>query len=166
MAAAAAVNPVTWIVLGVVALIAMIVMLALHWKQVWGGIKDIAKATGAFLVGIWDDIAGEATSIWDSITGTVKGAWQATAAWLTGAWHTVVDPVVGRLGLGRGRHHDRVERHRRVLPQVVAAALRDLLPRDRLVRGDLEPLPHPDHRHRTRGLESGILVLPAARPGR
>lgn len=94
LAAAAAVNPVTWIVLGVMALIAAIVLLALHWQQVWGKVKDIAKATGAFIVGIWDDVAGKATGIWNSITGTVKGAWQSTAAWLVGAWHTVVDPIV------------------------------------------------------------------------
>ena len=94
LAVAAAANPMTWIVLGVMALIAVIVLLALHWKQVWGGIKDIAKATGTFIVGIWEDVAGEAVGIWNSITSTVKGAWQATAAWLTGAWHTVVDPIV------------------------------------------------------------------------
>lgn len=95
LAVAAAANPMTWIVLGVMALIAVIVLLALHWRQVWSGIKDIAKAAGAFVVGIWDDVAGQAASIWGAITDTVKGAWQATASWLTGAWHTVVDPIVG-----------------------------------------------------------------------
>jgi TP901 family phage tail tape measure protein len=98
LAVAAAANPVTWIVLSLVALIAVIVMLALHWRQVWAGIKDIAAATGKFLSGIWDDVAGKAVATWDSITGTVQGAWQATASYLTGAWHTVVDPIVAAWG--------------------------------------------------------------------
>lgn len=94
MAAAAAMNPMTWIVLGVMALIAAIVLLVVYWKQIWGAIKDIAQLAADLVVGAWQDIADQAESIWDSIAGTVKDAWDATAAWLTGAWHTVVDPIV------------------------------------------------------------------------
>lgn len=94
LAVAAASNPMTWIVLAVMVLIAEIVLLALHWKQVWSAIKDIAQLAAKFVIGLWDDISGEAKKIWDSIADTVKGAWQATVAYLSAAWHMVVDPIV------------------------------------------------------------------------
>ncbi|SFF11379.1 phage tail tape measure protein, TP901 family, core region [Actinacidiphila alni] len=95
MAAAAAVNPVVWIVVGVMALIAALVLLAMHWDQVWSAIKTGTEATGHFIVGIWDDVRDGTVDAWHSITGTVTGAWSATAAWVASAWHTVADPIVG-----------------------------------------------------------------------
>ncbi|WP_234376434.1 phage tail tape measure protein [Streptomyces sp. CB01201] len=94
MAAAAAVNPVTWIILGVVALVAAIVALATHWSTVWGAIKSVAESVGHFLASVWQSIASVATSVWHSISGTVMGVWNAIAGFLSAAWHTVVDPLV------------------------------------------------------------------------
>ncbi|MFG2722717.1 phage tail tape measure protein [Streptomyces sp. NPDC048416] len=94
MAAAASVNPVTWIILGVVALVAALVVLATHWSTVWGAIKGVAETVGHALMSVWQSIASEATSIWGSITGTVMGAWNAIAGFFSRAWHQVVDPLV------------------------------------------------------------------------
>ncbi|MER6533021.1 phage tail tape measure protein [Streptomyces sp900105755] len=94
MAAAAAVNPVTWIVLAVIALIAAIVLLAMHWRQVWGFIKQISADVAHAVVAAWNWIANGTASIWQSIVGWVKGAWHAIASWFSSAWHSVADPVV------------------------------------------------------------------------
>lgn len=94
MAAAAAVNPVTWIILGVVALVAAIIALATHWDTVWGAIKSVAETVGHALLSVWHAIAGAASSVWNSISGTVMGAWHAIASFFSSAWHTVVDPLV------------------------------------------------------------------------
>jgi TP901 family phage tail tape measure protein len=94
MAAAAAVNPVTWIILGVVALVAAIIALATHWSTVWGAIKSVAETVGHALLSVWHAIAGAATSVWNAISGTVMGAWHAIAGFFSSAWHTVVDPLV------------------------------------------------------------------------
>ncbi|WP_020118806.1 phage tail tape measure protein [Streptomyces canus] len=94
MAAAAAVNPVTWIVLGVMALIAAIIMLAMHWKTVWGFVKQIAGDVGRFVVGLWHTVANGTASVWRSIVDWVKGAWHAIASFFTAAWHMAVDPLV------------------------------------------------------------------------
>ncbi|MFJ2399862.1 phage tail tape measure protein [Streptomyces xanthochromogenes] len=94
LAAAAAVNPVTWIILGVVALVAAIVALATHWDTAWGGIQGVAETVGHALASVWNSIASTATSVWHSIIGTVMGAWNAIAGFLSAAWHTVVDPLV------------------------------------------------------------------------
>jgi TP901 family phage tail tape measure protein len=117
LAAAAAVNPVTWIVLGVMALIAGLVLLAMNWKTVWGFVKQIAldvahacvaawqwvasgtagiwHAITGSISGAWRAIAGLTSSVWRSITTTVVGAWHAVAGFFVGAWHAVVDPIVG-----------------------------------------------------------------------
>ncbi|MEV6046032.1 phage tail tape measure protein [Streptomyces xanthochromogenes] len=94
MAAAAAVNPVTWIILGVVALVAAIVALATHWDAVWGGIQSVAETVGHALVSVWQSIAGVASSVWQGIASTVMGAWRAISGFFVSAWHTVVDPLV------------------------------------------------------------------------
>lgn len=94
MAAAAAVNPITWIVLGVMALIAAIVLLAMHWKSVWKGIKEIAGDVAGAVSQAWDWVASHTASVWHSITGWVKGAWRTIASFFSSAWHTVTDPIV------------------------------------------------------------------------
>ncbi|MFL5910544.1 MAG: phage tail tape measure protein [Gaiellaceae bacterium] len=94
MAAAAAVNPVTWIVLGVMALIAAIILLVMHWKTVWGFIKQIAGDVGRFVVDRWHWVRDGTLSVWHSIVDWIKGAWHAIAAFFSAAWHIAVDPIV------------------------------------------------------------------------
>lgn len=94
LAAAAAVNPVTWIVLGVIALIAAIVLLAMHWKTVWGFVKRIAGDVARAVSGAWAWVRDGTLSIWHSITDSVKSAWHSVASFFSSAWHTVADPIV------------------------------------------------------------------------
>ncbi|WP_371646496.1 phage tail tape measure protein [Streptomyces mirabilis] len=94
MAAAAAVNPVTWIVLGVMALIAAIVLLAMHWKTVWGFVKQIAGDVAHAVTGAWDWVRDGTVGAWHSITDHVKSAWRSVSSWFATAWHTVTDPIV------------------------------------------------------------------------
>jgi TP901 family phage tail tape measure protein len=94
MAAAAAVNPVTWIVLGVMALIAAIVLLAMHWKTVWGFIKQVAHDVAKAVTGAWDSVRDGTVSAWNSTVNWVKSAWHSVGSFFVSAWHTVVDPIV------------------------------------------------------------------------
>lgn len=94
MAAAAAVNPVTWIVLGIVALIVAIVLLATHWSTVWNWIKSIAEAVGHAVVAAWDWVKNGTMSIWNGIVEKLKGAWNSIVGFFSSAWHRAVDPLV------------------------------------------------------------------------
>lgn len=80
----AAANPITWIVLAVVALIAVIVIIATKttwfqdiWSAAWGWIQDAAAATGRFFKEtVWEDwILGAFNAIGDWI-GKVVGWFQ------------------------------------------------------------------------------------------
>jgi TP901 family phage tail tape measure protein len=94
MAAAAAVNPVTWIVLGVMALIAAIVLLAMHWKAVWGFIKQVAGDVAKAVTGAWDSVRDGTVSAWNSTVNWVKSVWRSVGSFFSSAWHTVTDPIV------------------------------------------------------------------------
>ncbi|MGW1892149.1 phage tail tape measure protein [Streptomyces sp. NPDC002004] len=94
MAAAAAVNPVTWIVLGVMALIAAIVALAMHWRQVWGFIKRIATDVGHAVATAWHWVRDRTVQAWHTITAFLKTVWHTIGAFFAAGWHMVVDPVI------------------------------------------------------------------------
>lgn len=62
-------SPITWIILGIIALIAVIVLIVKHtdwftkaWKTAWGWIKDAAGAA-------WDWIKSKALAVWDWLKG-------------------------------------------------------------------------------------------------
>jgi TP901 family phage tail tape measure protein len=87
-------NPVVWIIIGIMALVAAIVLLAMHWKQVWKWIKDIASDVGQWLVGAWHWIADETSSAWGAIVGWIVDAWHSVEDFFSDAWHAVADPIV------------------------------------------------------------------------
>jgi phage-related protein len=79
-------NPITWIVIAIIALIAVIVLIATKttwfqsiWKFVWGGIKAAAAA-------VWGWISG---TLWPGMLAVFK-AIGAAAMWL---WHSAIQPA-------------------------------------------------------------------------
>lgn len=79
-------SPITWIVLGIIALVAVIVLIALKttwfqdlWRVVWGGIKSAAGA-------VWDWISG---TLWPGIKAVFTGIGDV-ALWL---WHNAIEPA-------------------------------------------------------------------------
>jgi hypothetical protein len=92
--AALAASPITWIILGIVALIAIIILLVVHWDTVvaalgvawdwikekaivvWGAIKDffvmIGTAIADFFIMIWNSIKDFFVGIWNAIVAYVQ----------------------------------------------------------------------------------------------
>lgn len=58
-------NPITWIVLGVMALIAAIVALAMNWDKVTAAMQTA-----------WEWIKNVASAIWDSLVGALQAVWE------------------------------------------------------------------------------------------
>jgi phage-related minor tail protein len=82
-------NPVTWIVIGIIALVAAIVLIATKtdwfqklWKAVWGGIKSFLSAT-------WDGIKAVFSAIGDFFTKTIPGWANSLKDKITGAWNSI-----------------------------------------------------------------------------
>jgi TP901 family phage tail tape measure protein len=92
--AAALANPVVWIVVGIIALIAALVLLGMHWRAIWSGMKAVGEAVAHAAVAAWHWVADETAAAWGAITGGVTTAWRAVARFFTAAWHDVADPIV------------------------------------------------------------------------
>lgn len=85
--AAMTANPIGLVVLGIVALIAVIVLVVRHWDTVkaaaaaaWEGIKVGAAAVWEALQAMWAAITAAAAATWDAITAAAAAVWDAITA--------------------------------------------------------------------------------------
>lgn len=101
------VNPVVWIIAGILALIAVIVLIATKttwfqtlWKTVWGGIKTAFNATVEFIKEHWRLLLtifggplgyaiGQVIKHWDTIKTTAVAAFKTVKEWVQSAIDTV-----------------------------------------------------------------------------
>ena len=90
---AAVLEAIPWVA-AITAIIIVIVLLATHWKQVWGFIKEIALDVWHFLEGVWSGIESGVTSAWDAICSAIKTAWKAIESFFSTVWHATIDPIV------------------------------------------------------------------------
>lgn len=103
-------NPI--ILIGI-AIVAVAVLIATHWKQtlailtgIWNGIKSVAttvwNAISSFFIGLWNGISNAAkaifepiasffTGIWNAVSGAVSAAWNAIKTALVTAWLAIVN---------------------------------------------------------------------------
>jgi phage-related protein len=110
-------NPITWIILAIVALIAGIVLLVMNWETVWAFIMDVAGNVVDFLTGlfegflswwnglwtaVWEFLVGIWTGIVDGVTGFFSGLWEglqtiagAFVEWWNGLWQGIWDFLSG-----------------------------------------------------------------------
>lgn len=75
-------NPITWIVLAIVALIAAIVLLALNWDQVVAWISDV-----------WGGFIGWLTGVIEGFVGWWNGIWSAVGQFISDVWNNIVNAV-------------------------------------------------------------------------
>lgn len=95
--AALAVNPITWIVLAIVALIALIVYLAVKTKffqTIWGGIWGFFKMIGAWFAGPFADFF---VAVWNKIVAGAKWVWSMVSMYF-GFWFGLFNKIKGWVG--------------------------------------------------------------------
>lgn len=95
-------NPITWVIAGVIALIAIIVAAIVYWDQIaaavsaaWDWIVQATSAawnwlTSAF-ASLWGGIVAATTAAWNAVVTTVQAAW----AWITGVVSGAASAVAG-----------------------------------------------------------------------
>lgn len=100
-----AMNPITWIIVGIVALIAAIVALVMNWDtvvafltQVWGGFVGWFQGIMGGFVNWWNEVWGGlanwVTEVWNGLLGFLAGIWNAIAAVVMVGVHAVMDPII------------------------------------------------------------------------
>lgn len=99
--AALAVNPVTWIVLGIVALIAVIVLVATKtrfFQTVWNAVWGFLKAAGIWVKNVF---VGYYTWVWNKIVSGAKWVWNMVSAYF-GFWFGLLGKIKGWIGSAVG----------------------------------------------------------------
>jgi hypothetical protein len=89
-------NPITWIVLGVVALIAGIILLATHWHQVWDDIKKITQDAWNF---IYNNFIGPIVGAFKGAFDGVKRVFSDVIDWISNHWQLILEIITGPIGI-------------------------------------------------------------------
>lgn len=90
-----ATNPVVWIVAGIVALIAVIILLVSNWDAVVQFLTVIWSGFVAWLVGVMNGFVGWWNGIWAGFFGWTSGLWSGFTGWLSGLWSGLVAWITG-----------------------------------------------------------------------
>jgi len=99
-------NPITWIVVAIMALIAAIVLLWKNWDTVsqwlsdsWEWIKETAmsifQGIADFFTGIWEGIKNVATTVWTAISDFFSGIWNGIKETVTSVFQAIADFFTG-----------------------------------------------------------------------
>jgi TP901 family phage tail tape measure protein len=92
-------NPITWIVLGIIAVIAL---LYIAWKKNWGGIQEKTQAVWDWIVGAYNSIVDGTMNFVNSamdwikafdLKATLMTAWAGIVEWVSGLWQSLKDTI-------------------------------------------------------------------------
>lgn len=90
-------NPITWIVLAVVALIAIIVLLIANWDSVVAWLKDVWDAVVTWFKDTLDSLGKWWSSVWQGIKDFFVNLWTAVWDFYKTLWTTIIDWVVSAI---------------------------------------------------------------------
>ncbi|WP_156759984.1 phage tail tape measure protein [Microbacterium karelineae] len=79
-------NPVTWIILAIIALVAAVVLLVMRWDEVVAFISDIWGSFVDWLVAVGDGIATWWNDLWGGIGQWIRDVWDGFITWITDVW--------------------------------------------------------------------------------
>lgn len=88
--AAMAANPMTWIVLGIAALIAGLVLLITNWDAVVAWLTDVWGACVEWLKGAWDAVVNAFNTGNQAIANFFINIWNSITTFLTDTWNRIV----------------------------------------------------------------------------
>ena len=87
-------NPITWIVLAVVALIAAVILLALNWDAVVAWISEVWGGFIGWITGVIDGFVGWWTGVWEGFAGWISGVWEGFVGFVTDVWQGFVNWIM------------------------------------------------------------------------
>lgn len=99
-------SPVTWVIVGIAAVIAALVLLATNWDQitawiseVWGKfvawLKNSFDRVGKWFSDLWTGMKNAAVRLWDQITGALREKWDAVKNLAAEKWGQITGEITG-----------------------------------------------------------------------
>lgn len=92
-------SPITWIVIGIIALIAAIILLVMNWDTVVAFLKGSWDGFLGWFTGIMDGFLGWWDGIWNGIVGLVQDIIGNVISWVSANWGLILSLFIGPLGL-------------------------------------------------------------------
>ena len=88
-------SPITWIILAIVALIAILVLLIANWDAVWAWLTEVWNGFISWVVSVFEGFVGWLTGIGNGIAAWWNGLWAAIGAWIQSVWEGFIGFVRG-----------------------------------------------------------------------
>jgi len=88
-------NPITWIVLAVIALIAAIVLLIMNWDTVVKFLGDTWAGFVGWITGVMEGFAGWWGGVWNGMIGFVTDVWTGFVNWFMGGFNAFFAGIIG-----------------------------------------------------------------------
>lgn len=79
-------NPITWIVIGIVALIAALVLLIMNWDAVVAWVSEVWGGFIGWLGEVVDGFVSWWSEVWQGFVDFFTGLWDGLVAWVTAVW--------------------------------------------------------------------------------
>jgi TP901 family phage tail tape measure protein len=89
-------NPITWIVIGVIALIAALVALVMNWEKVAAFIKNVWDGIVKWLERSFSDLGKWWSNLWGGVIEVATRIWNSIASFLGNIVGGIVDSVINR----------------------------------------------------------------------
>lgn len=90
-------NPITWIIIGIIALIAAIVLLALNWDAVVAWISAVWAGYISWITGVIDGFIGWWNGVWAGFASWIGQVWTGFVAWIISVWLGFVGWIMGNV---------------------------------------------------------------------
>lgn len=90
-------NPVTLIILGIMALIAVIVLLVTNWDAVVGFLTAIWQGFVDWFMGVLDAFLGWWNGLWTSVYNFIVNTWNGFIGWIVGVWNGFIGWIMAGL---------------------------------------------------------------------
>lgn len=84
-------NPITWIVLAIVALVAALVWLVANWDMVVAWLGDVWNGFVSWFTGVMDGFFAWWNGVWEGFLGFLQGIWDGIVAFVAAALQWVID---------------------------------------------------------------------------
>lgn len=88
-------NPITWLVIAIVALIAAVVLLVMHWDEVVAGITGLWEGFVSWFTGVMDGFISWWNEVWAGFGSWITSVWEGFVSWITEIWLGFATWLVG-----------------------------------------------------------------------
>lgn len=88
-------SPITWIILAIVALIAILVLLIANWDAVWAWLTEVWNGFVTWLTESLAIFAAWWNEMWAGFGAWISEVWNGFVSWITGVWQGFVNWLMG-----------------------------------------------------------------------